>query len=156
EGGVMKTVMRDVAELRPHPSNQAVYGKPTENSAYQDIRLDMKRRGFDPLKPLLVTGDGRIIGGVTRWAAAKSLGIGSVPCVVFEPSSEGTAEEEYEMQLPCDNDYRQKTQVIRAREQRLLLETQATLARKRMAQGARTGDVGGEAGTALDKVGKRF
>jgi ParB-like chromosome segregation protein Spo0J len=152
----MKTEMWKVADLRPHPLNEVLYGRPTENSAYQEIRFRMKRHGFDERHPLLVTDGGRILAGVTRWAAAKSLGVEEVPCSVFRPSSEDTAEEEYERQIIWDNMSRKKTELMIAREQRKMKELETALARKRMSRGGSTGDVGDEAGKAVDKVGKVF
>src|SRR5215471_10001967 len=148
-----KVVMMKVAELRPHPLNQVLYGRPTENTAYPDIRADMKRRGFDEHKPLLVTRDGRILAGVTRWAAAKSVGIVEVPCLLFSAASDDTAEEEAERELIRDNVGRRKTELMVAREQRKAKEIEGALARKRMAHGVGEGD---EAGKATDKVGKLF
>ena len=67
--------------LRAHPLNKELYGPPTANSAYADIKLLMKRNGFDLLRHLLLaTADGRVIHGVTRLAVAKSISLTEVPC----------------------------------------------------------------------------
>src|SRR5262249_48872469 len=148
---VRDIVMVKVADLRPHANNKYFYGTPTANSAYKDIKLNMKRIGFDPRWPLFITEDRRILSGVTRWACAKSEGIEAVPCEVFEPSSPETAEIEYEREIVLANMHRQKSQLSIAREQRSFLESEKALARTRMAVGS-----DGGASKATDRVGKVF
>src|SRR5262245_63306541 len=106
-----KTAPQDPADLRPHPLNKEIYGRPTDNTAYEDIKAGMKARGFDDRQPLLVTADGRILWGVTRWHIAKALGLGPLPTEVFQPSSPETADLEYERELVRGNVYRVMTQV---------------------------------------------
>jgi hypothetical protein len=125
-------VMKDPATLRPHPLNKQLYGNPTDNSEYKQIRADMKERGYDERWPLLLTPDDRILWGATRNAAARSLGLPEVPCMIFTPSSPETAELEYEKELIRGNVQRQKTGVMVARELRKLLEVEKELARVRM------------------------
>jgi hypothetical protein len=144
-------VTRDPADLRPHPLNKELYGPPTANSAYKDLKASMARGGFDDRHPLLVTADNRIIWGVTRWAVAKSLGLPAVPCFVFVPPEPATAELEIERQLVEGNRYRVKTEVMLAREQRKLLEVESALARRRMGDGSDGGP-----SKATDRVGKTF
>jgi hypothetical protein len=129
------TVEHSPSDLRPHPLNKELYGPPTANEAYVNVRFSMERGGFDERHPLLVTRDCRIISGVTRWAAAKSLKLESVPCEVFTPASEETAELEIEAKLITENGYRVKTRLMVAREQQKLVEVEKVLARKRMAHG---------------------
>jgi hypothetical protein len=143
--------MRRVADLRLHALNKALYGPPTANGAYKDIRADMARRGFNELKFLLVTEDGRILWGTTRWAAAKSLGLEEVPCRLFTPSDPATAELEMEAEVVRDNAQRIRTEVIRAREQRALLEVERRRARERMGGGSDGGP-----SKSADRVGKIF
>jgi hypothetical protein len=152
----MKTVMMKLADLRPHDLHQVLYGRPTQNPEYKNLREQMKQRGFDPRHPLLVTRDGRILAGVTRWAAAIAAGLTEAPCVVFTPSGEENAEPEYTLEILRDNMYRTKDEVMKAREQRAAKEAEAVLARKRMAQGARSGDVGKAASTSEARVGKLY
>jgi hypothetical protein len=129
--------MKPLDELRPHPLNKEIYGSPKDNTAYPKIKASMSQIGWDPSEPLLVTPDGRIIRGVTRWAVGRSLKtIPQAPCIIFEASSPETAEQEYEWELLTGNDYREKTQEMIAREQRRLVEVQKILARKRMASGS--------------------
>jgi hypothetical protein len=146
-----KVVVKAVADLRPHPLNRELYGSPAANSAYKDLKMAMGRGGFDARHPLLVTADGRIVEGTTRWAVAKSVGLTEVPCEVFVPSSAETAELEIERKLVEGNRYRVKTPLMVAREQRKLLEVESVLARRRMGQGSDDGP-----SKSTDRVGKVF
>jgi ParB-like chromosome segregation protein Spo0J len=137
-----KIVERSPSDLRPHPLNKELYGPPTDNEAYDNIRFSMQHNGFDERKPLWITRDGRIIDGHTRWFAAKSLKKESIPCEVYVPSSEETAESEIEAMLIRENGYRRKTRLMVAREQQKLVELQKVLARNRMAWGRRDDDEG--------------
>src|SRR5262249_964186 len=134
-----KIVWKNTKDLRPHRLNARLYGPPTANSRYKDIKLDMERRGFDERFPLFVTEDGRIVHGVTRWAAAKAAGLGQVPCLIFTPSNPATAELEFEREIVKGNIQRDKTQEMIAREQERLLEIETDLAHQRMAAGGAGG-----------------
>jgi hypothetical protein len=129
----------------------ALYGTPSQNPAYHDIKADMKRRGFDLKQPLLITADARVIRGVTRHAAAKSVGLEAVPCEVFTPEDPANAELEIERELVRGNRYRVKTQTMKAREQRKMLEIETALARQRRAHGSDGGP-----SKSTDRVGKVF
>jgi hypothetical protein len=146
-----KVVWKSPDELRPHPLNRELYGPPTANTAYKDIRADMQRNGFDERWPLLITRDGRIIQGITRWSVSKSLALSQVPCEIFEPTNPEQAELEIERELIRGNNYRIKTQLMVAREQRKMLEVEAVLARGRMGSGSD----GGES-KSTDRVGKVY
>jgi hypothetical protein len=146
-----KIVRLSPEELRPHPLNRELYGTPTANTAYHDIRADMKRRGFDDKQPLLITEDRRVIRGVTRHAAARSLNLKEVPCEIFVPENPADAELEIERELVRGNIYRTKTETMKAREQRKILEIETALARGRMAEGTDGGP-----SKAADRVGKVF
>jgi hypothetical protein len=143
--------MIDPEELRPHPLNRVLYGPPSTNLACGDIRADMKRRGFDPNQPLPVTADGRVIRGITRHAIARSLKLKEVPCVTSTPEDPATAEVEIERELVRGNLYRTKTETMKAREQRKMLELEMVLARQRMSAGADGGP-----SKSTDRVGKVF
>jgi hypothetical protein len=138
-------------ELRPHPLNRELYGTPSANTAYKDIRADMKRRGFDERHPLLITSDKRIIHGVTRHACAQSLKLEQVPCEFFQPKDPATAELEIERELVRGNMYRTKTELIKAREQRRILDVERRLGLQRMAEGSDGGP-----SKSTDRVGKLF
>lgn len=140
-----------VADLRPHPLHRELYGSPTSNTAYADIRLSMRTRGYDERFPLLITEDGRILSGVTRWAAAKAAKLVEVPCEVFVPEDPQAAEDEMELKIVRDNTYRVKSQLMLAREQRKLLDVESRLARRRKGSGSDGGPA-----LAADRVGKTF
>jgi hypothetical protein len=143
-------VWKAVEELRPYSRNRELYGRPTDNSAYKDILYNMKKNGFDERYPLLITADGRILGGVTRHHAASKAGVEKVPCIIFQPSAD-LPELECDAELLRDNTYRSKTQVMLAREQRLALEVEKGLARARMGAGSDGGP-----SKSTDRVGKMF
>jgi hypothetical protein len=138
--------------LRAHPLNKVLYGRPEDNSAYEEMWRDMKARGFDELHPLLVMGDGRVICGCTRLAAARKAKLPEVPCAEFVPTDPATVEMEAELRLIHDNRQRTKTQVMEVREQRTALELQSRLAQVRMLAGV----AGDERGRAADIVGKDY
>jgi ParB-like chromosome segregation protein Spo0J len=146
-----KLIYRNPADLRPHPLHQELYGPPTSNDAYQEIRADIKLRGYDERHPLLITEDGRVIDGRTRRAIVIGLKMESVPCEVFVPKDPALAELEIEEEIIRSNMYRTKTETMKAREQRRLLEIETAKGRARMAQG---GDGGPSKST--DRVGKLF
>jgi ParB-like chromosome segregation protein Spo0J len=148
-----KLVYKHPDALRPHPLNRELYGPPSANTAYHDIKADMKRRGFDESQPLLITTDDRIIRGSTRHAAARANGLERIPCEVFVPADPAQAELEIELALVRGNAYRTKTETMKAREQRKLLEIEKALARGRMSQGK--GDDDGPS-KSTDRVGKLF
>lgn len=141
-----------VDALQPHLLNKVLYGPPTANSAYQDIKHSMRTGGFDERFPLLITDDNRILWGVTRWAAAKAVRLKEVPCETFVPSDPQSANAEMEREIVRGNTYRVKTQVMLAREQQKLLEIEGVLARQRMG----SGNTDGGPSTAADRVGKVF
>jgi hypothetical protein len=145
-----RTVNLAPDDLRPHPLNKELYGPPTSNSAYKDIKANMAR-GYDDRHPLLVTEDRRILWGVTRWAAARANGIREVPCEIFVPSSPATAELEYEQEIIHGNVYRIKTRRMLACEQRKLMELEKSLGRQRMAQGSDGGP-----SKSADRVGEVY
>jgi hypothetical protein len=146
-----RIVMKCPEDLRPHALNKELYGPPTANSVYKDIKVTMGRGGYDERHPLLITEDGRILWGVTRWAVAKSLGLKEVPCIVFRPTNPATAELEAEAEIIRGNIYRNKSQLMIAREQRKLREVESDLARQRMSAGSDGGP-----SKSTDRVGKIF
>jgi hypothetical protein len=149
-----RIVMKSPAELRPHPLSKELYGAPTENDQYANIRFSMLHGGFIERHALLITEDGRIISGTTRWAAARSVKLDAVPCELFVPQNPATAELEIEAQLIIENGYRTKTRLMVARAQRKLLELQKALARARMAHGRDADD--DEPSKSVDRVGAAF
>jgi hypothetical protein len=150
----IKIVYRSPSDLWPQPLNEQLYGPPKANSAYETIEFKMRHQGFDDLYPLQITQDGRIVDGVTRWALAKKLRLESVPCVLFVPSSEETAELEIQQQLIIANSYRIKTRLMAARELRKLVELETARAKKRMQWGKGDDGVTGKATERAAKLCK--
>jgi hypothetical protein len=144
-----KVVTVAVDDLRPHPLNRELYDRPQDNDAFENILFTMRRGGFDDTHPLLVTADGRIISGVTRWATARKAGIAQVPCVTFVPKDPETAELEVEQKLIEENYQRARTELMKARECRKKVQIEQQLAKKRMAHGNTDG---GES-KSTDRVG---
>jgi hypothetical protein len=144
-----KIVNKSPADLRPHPVNKELYGPPTANSKYKGIKDDMIRRGYDDDRPLKITEDGRILWGVTRWAIAKSLNLDKLPCIVFQPKDQATAELEMEAEIVRGNIQRDKTELMIAKEERKLLEVEREMARRRMGQGSDGGP-----SMSVDRVAK--
>jgi hypothetical protein len=131
-----KIIRKAPQDLRPHPLSKELYGAPTANGQYENIKFSMQKGGFDERHPLLITEGGSIISGVTRWAAARSLKLDAVPCEVFVPPDPATAELDIEDKLIAENRYRTRTRLMEAREQRKLVENEKIRARQRMAQGS--------------------
>lgn len=73
---------RAVSELRPHPNN------PRKHSPKQLKQIEASIRRFGFLNPVLIDGEDRIIAGHGRVAAAKAMGIESVPAVSIDGMSE--------------------------------------------------------------------
>lgn len=73
-----RIVLRETAQLTPHPRNKAIYGE-------EDVSdLVDQMRHFEWVKPLVCTSNNTIISGHRRWKAAIELGIESVPVEVRE------------------------------------------------------------------------
>lgn len=77
----IETTLRDPATLRPHPKVRHLIGRWQATSPdAMALRRSIQERGI--LCPLLVTEDGQILDGVTRWEAARALQLDAVPCTV--------------------------------------------------------------------------
>jgi DNA modification methylase len=73
----MQIQMMNIAEIRPYERN------PRNNeAAVSAVAKSIKEFGFR--NPVILDKDKVIIAGHTRWAAAKSLGMTEVPCVIAE------------------------------------------------------------------------
>lgn len=66
-----------IAELRPHPLNEEIYG----DRADADLVASIAERGV--LNPILISPSRLIISGHRRWGAAAAAGHDSVPVVYF-------------------------------------------------------------------------
>ena len=73
----MEIVYKDVLDLRPYESN------PRHNeNAVEAVKNSIQEFGFKV--PMVVTSDGTIVAGHTRYAAAILLGMEEVPCVIAD------------------------------------------------------------------------
>lgn len=62
-----KIELRKIGSLRLHPDNVAIFGLPTDEPNYEEIREDIKRRGLQ--EPLIILADGTILSGHIRYAS---------------------------------------------------------------------------------------
>lgn len=62
-----KIELRKIGSLRLHPDNVAIFGPPTEEPNYEEIREDVKKRGLQ--EPLIILDDGTILSGHIRYAS---------------------------------------------------------------------------------------
>ena len=77
----MKIIEKKVEELIPYVNN------PRNNEAAVDfVAASIKEFGFK--NPIIIDKDGVIVAGHTRLAAAKKLGLESVPCIMADDLSE--------------------------------------------------------------------
>lgn len=77
----MNVILRLIDRLRPYEGN------PRKNDQAVDaVAASIREFGFRV--PLVITADGEIIAGHTRYKAAQKLGIRELPCVVADDLSE--------------------------------------------------------------------
>lgn len=62
-----KIELRKIGSLRLHPDNVSIFGPPTEEPNYEEIREDIKKRGLQ--EPLIILEDGTILSGHIRYAS---------------------------------------------------------------------------------------
>lgn len=81
-GGIrMEIIMKRLDELKPYGKN------PRKNdAAVPKVMESIQKFGFKV--PLVISSDGEIITGHTRYKASKNLGLESVPCVVADDLSD--------------------------------------------------------------------
>lgn len=72
-----------------------------EPEKVERIAQDMKEHGFDKSQPIIVTKDGSILDGNSRYMAAKQLGIKYVP-VVYKEFADKNEALKYELHLQLD------------------------------------------------------
>lgn len=73
---------REVSDLRPSPENDYIYGKVNLASAdFLALVRDIQTAGIR--EPIVVTNDNFIVSGHRRFAAAKKLGLRSVPAATL-------------------------------------------------------------------------
>lgn len=66
------TVAWAIADLRPHPENETIFGNAKDSPEYDRIRKSIKTRGLD--EPIVVRPDGTILSGHLRVEVYKELG----------------------------------------------------------------------------------
>jgi len=108
--------------LRPHPRNATVYGEADEG-----LLESIRRSGIIQL--IVITTDGIIIAGHRRWAAAKRLGLKTLPVNIFRHDDDL----EVLVALVESNQDREKTNEQLGREADLLFEVETERARRRQA-----------------------
>ena len=73
----MKIIEKKLSELTPYANNPRL-----NDGAVDAVAASIKAFGFKV--PLVVTADGVIVAGHTRWKAAQKLGLKTVPCIVAD------------------------------------------------------------------------
>lgn len=147
----MNKVKMKVADLKPHPKNEEIYGV---NEDISDLVEKIRKSGR--VHTMTVNSKGIVLAGHRRLKACIELGIETVN---VEITDFDTPEEEIEF-IVLDNLQREKTVEQKAKEARALKEVESELAKKR--QGDRNDIVpnsaqsieGKDYGKARDKVAK--
>ena len=130
---------RKVAELKPHPKNESIYGDEDIKEFAQSIKENGLRVS------LLIKPDGTIISGHRRWKAVEFLGWETVAVDVIEKEYRDEAEELTDLLLM--NQQREKTNEQICREV-ITWEEIVSLDRKR--------DKNAIQGTTRDEVARRI
>lgn len=74
----MNVTEKSLAEITPYENNPRRIGEDAVNAVAESIRQ------FGFRVPIVIDADGVIVCGHTRYLAAQSLGLASVPCVVAD------------------------------------------------------------------------
>ena len=61
-----KIEFRKIGSLRLHPDNVKIFGLPTDEASYEEIREDIQKRGLQ--EPLIILDDGTILSGHIRYS----------------------------------------------------------------------------------------
>jgi transcription elongation factor Elf1 len=61
-----KIELRKIGSLRLHPDNVNIFGLPTDEPNYEEIREDIRKRGLQ--EPLIILNDGTILSGHIRYS----------------------------------------------------------------------------------------
>lgn len=88
----MKTSTRKIAELRPHPKQQAIYGD-LSDSDFQELVDDIQQHGLR--QPPEIAPDGTILDGHQRVLAYEHLGRTEIEVFVYEGLTEVELEERF-------------------------------------------------------------
>ena len=122
----MNTMEMKVADLKPHPKNEEIYGY---NEDVSDLVEKIKKSGR--VHTMTVNSKGVVLAGHRRLKACIELGIETVKAEIIDFD---TPEEEIEF-IINDNSTREKTIEQRSREAKELKRVETVLAEKRMADG---------------------
>lgn len=138
---------RSTDSLRPHPENDRIYGDEPDAELIESVRA----KGV--ISPLLIASDGRIISGHRRWRSAQACGLVEVPVAVFGSDDELDILEA----LIHANRQRSRTNVMLAREAKVLMEIETERAKRRQQEAAaRAGQASGAARRAESNVRETF
>lgn len=121
----MTTMEMKVADLRPHPKNEEIYGYGEDIS---DLVEKIKKSGR--VHTMTVNSKGVVLAGHRRLKACIELGIETVNAEIVDFD---TPEEEIEF-IVLDNHQREKTIEQKAKEARVLKEVESKLAEIRKSQ----------------------
>ena len=133
----MNTMEMKVADLKPHPKNEEIYGYEEDVS---DLVEKIKKSGR--VHTMTVNSDGVVLAGHRRLKACIELGIETVNAEIVDFD---TLEEEIEF-IVLDNHQREKTVEQKAKEARVLKEVESKLAERRLSIFGATGGRGNKKG----------
>lgn len=133
----MNTMEMKVADLKPHPKNEEIYGA---NEGVSDLVEKIKKSGR--VHTMTVNSKGVVLAGHRRLKACIELGIETVNAEIVDFD---TPEEEIEF-IVLDNHQREKTVEQKAKEARVLKEVESKLAEKRLSILGATGGRGNKKG----------
>lgn len=135
----MNTMEMKVADLKPHPKNEEIYGA---NEDVSDLVAKIKKSGR--VHTMTVNSKGVVLAGHRRLKACLELGIETVNAEIIDFD---TPEEEIEFIID-DNSTREKTIEQRSREAKELKRVETLLAEKRLSILGATGGRGNKKGVA--------
>ena len=117
----MKIVWKKAGDLRAHDLHQ-MYGPPVENSEFENLKVSIRRHGWQEDKPASITDDDVLIIGRTRHYIVRRDKDFLIPCVIFQPKNPATKEAEVREAIVIGNMYRQKSELTITKEMRVLME----------------------------------
>lgn len=140
----MNAMEMKVADLKPHPKNEEIYGA---NEDISDLVAKIKKSGR--VHTMTVNSNGVVLAGHRRLKACIELGIETVKAEIVDFE---TPEEEIEF-IINDNSTREKTTEQRSREAKELKRVETLLAEKRLSILGATGGRGNKKGVAVSPQG---
>jgi hypothetical protein len=149
----MKIVWKKAGDLRAHDLHQ-MYGPPVENSEFENLKVSIRRHGWQEDKPASITDDDVLIIGRTRHYIVRRDKDFLIPCVIFQPKNPATKEAEVREAIVIGNMYRQKSELTITKEMRVLMEVERELGRQRMGRGRQADDT--LPSKSSDRVGLKY